>query len=83
MQDNHEKTCHDWRIPDALWERTEPLLHPRKPHPLGCGSTSRTAKQWTPSLWNASMRRASVPVVLPIVASKNGQKRTSSWPGGM
>jgi putative transposase len=26
----------DWRIPDALWERIEPLLPPRKPHPLGC-----------------------------------------------
>ncbi|MBP1152838.1 transposase [Methylocaldum sp. RMAD-M] len=25
-----------WRIPDALWEKMEPLLPPRKPHPLGC-----------------------------------------------
>lgn len=25
-----------WRIPDVLWERIEPLLPPRKPHPLGC-----------------------------------------------
>lgn len=25
-----------WRIPDALWEQMEPLLPPRKPHPLGC-----------------------------------------------
>ena len=25
-----------WRIPDALWSRIEPLLPPRKPHPLGC-----------------------------------------------
>jgi transposase len=25
-----------WRIPDALWERIEPLLPPPKPHPLGC-----------------------------------------------
>src|SRR6516162_6789508 len=24
-----------WRIPDALWERIEPLLPPRPPHPLG------------------------------------------------
>jgi hypothetical protein len=23
-----------WRIPDVLWERIEPLLPPRKPHPL-------------------------------------------------
>ena len=26
----------DWRIPDELWERIQPLLPPRKPHPLGC-----------------------------------------------
>jgi putative transposase len=25
-----------WRIPDALWERIEPRLPPRPPHPLGC-----------------------------------------------
>jgi transposase len=25
-----------WGIPDALWAQLEPLLPPRKPHPLGC-----------------------------------------------
>lgn len=25
-----------WRIPDELWALMEPLLPPRKPHPLGC-----------------------------------------------
>jgi putative transposase len=25
-----------WRLPDAIWEQMEPLLPPRKPHPLGC-----------------------------------------------
>jgi transposase len=25
-----------WRIPDETWERMEPLLPPRPPHPLGC-----------------------------------------------
>ncbi len=25
-----------WRIPDQTWERLEPLLPPRPPHPLGC-----------------------------------------------
>ena len=25
-----------WRIPDDLWAQMEPLLPPRKPHPLGC-----------------------------------------------
>ena len=25
-----------WRIGDRLWEQIEPMLPPRKPHPLGC-----------------------------------------------
>src|SRR3954469_17899584 len=29
-------TDDQWRIPDALWERIEPLLPPRSAHPLGC-----------------------------------------------
>ena len=36
MPHDHEKTHRDWRIPDELWARIEPLLPPRKPHPLGC-----------------------------------------------
>jgi putative transposase len=36
MDDDHEQAHNDWRIPDALWERIEPLLPARKPHPLGC-----------------------------------------------
>ena len=36
MPHDHEKTHRDLRIPDELWERIEPLLPPRKPHPLGC-----------------------------------------------
>ena len=30
--------CKDdgWRLPDRLWALMEPLLPPRKPHPLGC-----------------------------------------------
>ena len=35
MPNAHEKARRDWRIPDALWQRIEPLLPPRKPHPLG------------------------------------------------
>ena len=30
------KTVEQWRIPDELWARIEPLLPPRPPHPLGC-----------------------------------------------
>jgi transposase len=33
---DQEQARRDWRIPDALWERIEPLLPTRKPHPLGC-----------------------------------------------
>lgn len=36
MSDDHEPVRREWRIPDELWERIEPLLPPRKPHPLGC-----------------------------------------------
>ena len=25
-----------WRIPDKVWEEMEPILSPRKSHPLGC-----------------------------------------------
>ena len=25
-----------WRLPDEVWAQMEPLLPPRKPHPLGC-----------------------------------------------
>ncbi len=32
----HATVHRDWRLPDALWERLDPLLPPRKPHPLGC-----------------------------------------------
>ena len=30
----------NWRIPDELWMRIEPLLPPGKPHPLGCHNPS-------------------------------------------
>ena len=36
MSEDHAQAHADWRIPDALWERIEPLLPPRKLHPLGC-----------------------------------------------
>lgn len=31
-----EKVRRDWRMPDEMWEQVEPLLPPRKVHPLGC-----------------------------------------------
>ena len=36
MSTDQEKVRRDWRIPDELWERIQPVLPPRKPHPLGC-----------------------------------------------
>jgi transposase len=42
MQDTQaEKVRRDWRIPDELWARIEPLLPPRKAHPLGCHRLGR------------------------------------------
>ena len=31
MPDDHEKIRRDWRIPDPLWKRIEPLLPARTP----------------------------------------------------
>src|SRR5215475_5324267 len=36
MRTDQAKVHHDWRMPDELWERLQPLLPSRKPHPLGC-----------------------------------------------
>ena len=36
MRDDPETGRRDWRIPDELWERIQPRLPPRKPHPLEC-----------------------------------------------
>src|ERR671922_1594399 len=35
MGTEQETVRRDWRIPDELWECIQPLLPPRKPHPLG------------------------------------------------
>ena len=32
----HKVKDDGWRIPDALWEKIEPLLPPPPSHPLGC-----------------------------------------------
>jgi transposase len=36
MRDDPEQVRRDWRIPDELWAPIQPLLPPRKTHPLGC-----------------------------------------------
>ena len=35
----------EWRIPDELWARIEPLLPPGKLHPLGCHNPSVDARR--------------------------------------
>jgi transposase len=34
-----------WRIPDALWKRIQPLLPSGKPHPLGCHNPAVDARK--------------------------------------
>ena len=36
MNTNQEQVRRDWRMPDELWAHIQPLLPPRKLHPLGC-----------------------------------------------
>jgi len=36
MSTDREQGHRDWRLPEELWDRLQPLLPPRKPHPLGC-----------------------------------------------
>jgi transposase len=36
MRTAPERGHRDWRMPDELWDRLQPLLPPRKPYPLGC-----------------------------------------------
>ena len=45
MYDDHTQVRRDWRIPDELWDRIEPLLPPRTPHPLGCHRPRVDARQ--------------------------------------
>ena len=36
MRDDQGQVRREWRIPDELWGRIQPVLPPRKPHPFGC-----------------------------------------------
>ena len=81
-----------WRIPDTLWERIEPLLPPRPPHPLGCHNPRvgdrramdaiffvlRTGCQW--NALNATGICSSSP--RPTAGSRSGPPPGSSSPSG-
>ena len=59
MPDDHEKIRRDWRIPDPLWERIEPLL--QRVNPIlwdAIGPVLMIAKPWMPS-FSCSARDAS------------------------
>jgi putative transposase len=36
MNTDQAQVRRDWRMPDELWAYLQPLLPPRKLHPLGC-----------------------------------------------
>lgn len=70
-----------WRIPDALWEKIEPLLPPRKPHPLGCHNPPVPARQAMDAIffvlrtgcqWNALNATG-------ICSSSSAHRRFQEW----
>lgn len=70
-----------WRLPDELWEQMEPLLPPRKPHPLGCHNprvSDRSAMDAilfvlrTGSQWNALNGTG-------ICSSSSAHRRFQEW----
>lgn len=70
-----------WRIPDALWQRIEPLLPPRPSHPLGCHNprlpdhaamNAILLVQRTGMRWNALAATG-------IRSSSSAHRRFSEW----
>jgi transposase len=79
--DDHEKLHRDGRIPDAWWERLEPLLPPRTPHPLGCHRPRVEDRQAmdaiffvlrTGSQWNALKATG-------LCCSRSAHRRFQEW----
>jgi transposase len=75
------KSDDDWRLPDEIWEQMEPLLPPRKPHPLGCHNprvSDRTAMDAilfvlrTGCQWNALNATG-------ICSSSSAHRRFQEW----
>lgn len=79
-----------WRIPDELWARIEPLLPPKRPHPKG-GRPWASDRQMMDAIFYVlrtgiqSGRRCPVPWGLaaqPIGASSSGRRQVSSEGSG-
>jgi len=72
-----------WRISDALWAKIEPLLPPRKPHPLGCHNPRVPERDAMDAIffvlgtgcqWNALNATG-------ICSSSSAQRRFQEWTG--
>ena len=81
----------DWRIPDELWERIEPLLPPRKPHPLGCHRPRVDDRKAMDAIffvlrtgcqWHALNETKLCSSSSAHRRFTSGQRRMSSWPYG-
>ena len=91
MRHEPENVRRDWRIPDELWERIQPLLPPRKSHPLGCHRPRVDDRRAMDAIFfvlapgangTPCRTRASVPVARRTAASKSGRQPGFSWPSG-
>jgi putative transposase len=79
-----------WRLPDELWERFEPLLPPRKPHPLGRHNPRVPDRRAMDAIcfvlrtgcpWGAlDATAASAPIVRPTAVCRHGRRPASSRP---
>ena len=69
MRDEPENVRRDWRNPDELWAHIQPLLPPRKPHPLGCHRLRVDDRQAIAAIF----------VVLRTGCQWNGRQDTGLW----
>jgi transposase len=87
MSNESENVRRDWRIPDDLWECIQPLLPPRKSHPLGCHRPRLDARRAMDAIFfvlrtgcngTPYRTRASVPGAQRTAASKSRPQPGSS-----
>ena len=81
MPTDPEHVRRDWRRPDAWWAHIQPLLPPRKRHPLGCHRPRVDARQALEAIfvvrrtgcpWNALHPTA-------ICSSRAAHRRFHAW----